>query len=144
MQSDKLTLLPFEMLDGILSRLDPLPLLRCREVHPRLREYVDQSSDYQKYQAKFQEIRAQHHKSVGNRPTKCELGLKDAAKLFTFVQRGFEFDYHFFKVLLRYPYLGSQCSVLGPVHKDLARSHVPFFGPLNRQLVAFTSCFERR
>lgn len=100
MQSDSLTQLPFELLPLIISSLDSLTLLRCREVNSRVKAGVDSLPVYQAYQAKFKAIIQKYEKGQKSRQGRA-WGVGRAAELFTAVREAAVVDYDFFfEVLL--------------------------------------------
>ena len=111
MPPDRLTGLPSELLNPIIHLLDPLSILRCRQVHSRYKSCIDSLAEYQAYQTKFHDIIEQHRNTHEAKPHRWT--IERAAKLFDFVRAGVEVDYYlFFEVLLRYPQARSFVSVI--------------------------------
>ncbi len=103
MQPDHLAPLPFELLPPIISNLDSLTLLCCREVNSCIKACVDSLPEYEAYQTKFKAIIQKYEE--GQKPRQGRVfGLARAAELFTVVRDGAVIDYElFFDILLNYP-----------------------------------------
>ena len=89
--TDKLTPLPFEILDQIIEQLDSLTIIRCREVSPELKACVDDLPDYQAYRTKFRKIISQFYQSH-DKVESMTWSLKRAVELFAAVQAKVDVD----------------------------------------------------
>ena len=115
MPAKTLTSLPFELLVSIIRSLNPLSILRCRQVHSNCKSCVDSLPEYKAYQTKFQDItdqyKSEYRRAHGAKPRRWT--IESAAELFDLVRVGVEVDYHLFvQLFLNYPQAMSYLSVM--------------------------------
>lgn len=109
MANDRLSQLPYELLEYIIRHLEPLTLFDCRLINSHYKILIGKLPEYRAYQENFENLRRQYnarrHDNPGDSGGKDSppWSLQMAATLFNLVQLGIEVDNHLLAIIEREP-----------------------------------------